>query len=167
VTPDGVRPSADARQTQHGAATVARIVHTLQQALRDEPLQHAGQRAWVQVHGGRQVSRGDPGEEPDDAQHEPLRTRDANLGGHALGSPLEAVDDGPEQLHELEDVGQTVANVSARCVPRCRHGVLRLRFPSIVHDSRFALKRRGQIGPKRHARGGDRRLVVVGRRRSR
>ena len=52
-------------------------------------------------------------EEADDAKRQPLRSGDADLCSHALRRLFEPVNDGPQQLHELQDGGEVIGSVVA------------------------------------------------------
>ncbi|MEZ5286781.1 MAG: hypothetical protein R2712_18615 [Vicinamibacterales bacterium] len=56
-------------------------------------------------HDGGELTGREAGEQAHDTQDEALRAGDAGAGAHALGGGLDAVNDRPEQLHELEHVG--------------------------------------------------------------
>ena len=50
----------------------------------------------------------DPGELTNDADDQPLRARDAEPLPHPLRDSLQTVIHGPEQTHELQDVGKVL-----------------------------------------------------------
>jgi hypothetical protein len=101
-----IRTESPRGEPQHGTAAIARIVGAYQQALCGEPLNHSGQRARMNMQHDRQLACRESRKQTDDAEHESLRSRDADVAVHALGEALETVNDGPEHAHELQHVWQ-------------------------------------------------------------
>lgn len=64
-------------QPENRAAAIPRVVQPQQQPLRDEPLQHAGKGAGMNVKHRGQVARRQPGKEAHDPKDEPLGPRHA------------------------------------------------------------------------------------------
>ncbi len=113
----GVDPRAAGGEPQHRAPSIARIVDPAEEPLRDQPLQHARERAGMHVQDGGEVSCRHTRKETDDAEHEPLRPGDPHLAGHTLRGGLESMHHGPEQLHELQhgrQVGERISGVGGR-----------------------------------------------------
>ena len=108
TTPDVVDAMPTSGQPEDRSAPIRRVLHPQQQPLRDQPLQHAGERAGMHVKDRSQVPRRESGEETDDPKDEALRPSDPEVGRHPLGCLLHPVNDGPQQLHELQDVWQLV-----------------------------------------------------------
>jgi hypothetical protein len=93
-------------EDEHGTAAIARVARPSYEALPDKALEYAGDSAGMEVEDLRQRSRRHPGEQADDSQHKPLRAGHPEHLRHLLRAHLERVDNGPEQPHELKDVGQ-------------------------------------------------------------
>jgi hypothetical protein len=110
TAPGSVHMCTTRRELKDCAPAITWIINASQQSLRHQTLQHARQRAWVQVKDGRQISGGDPREEPDDAQRQSLWPGHTDLANHPLRRLLEAVHNGPQQLHEVKDVRQIVSS---------------------------------------------------------
>ena len=68
-----------------------------------EPLQHAGERARVDVQELGHLAGGDAGEASDHPDDEALRARDAEPRLHPLGRGLQRVIERPERPQEVED----------------------------------------------------------------
>jgi hypothetical protein len=94
------------RQGEHRTPAVAWIVGAREQSLPYQSLDDAGQGAGMDVQFGRQVTRRYPWEQPHNPQHQPLWAGDADLCGHPLGCAFDAMDNRPQELHELQDVWQ-------------------------------------------------------------
>jgi len=92
-------------EPQDDAPPIASIVDALQEPLRGEPPEHARQCARVHVKDRGQFSRGQFRKESYDAKYQTLRPGDADFGAHPLRAPLHAMNDGPQLLHELQDIG--------------------------------------------------------------
>jgi hypothetical protein len=101
-----VGPAAAWSETKHCASAIAWIIGSCQQPLRDQAPNDSGQRAGVDVKNPGQISCRQTGEQTDDAQDEPLRTGDADFTPHPLRCSFQAVDHGPQQPHELQNIGQ-------------------------------------------------------------
>jgi hypothetical protein len=104
--PRNIRSSSALREAQYGAPSIARIVGTSQESLSDESLKHTGERAGMHVQYGRQIAGRHARKQANYAQHQSLWTRHPNLSGHSLRDALQSVDNGPEQLHELQYIGE-------------------------------------------------------------
>jgi hypothetical protein len=90
-------------ESESRAPAVSRVAFALQQPPRDESLQNPGNRARVQADDVRQRSRRQAGKLPHDPQHESLRSRDPQFVLHPFRHPLEAMLNGPEESHEIQD----------------------------------------------------------------
>jgi hypothetical protein len=96
-------PPAPGGEMEPSPPFVDRIDRPLDQALMLEALQDAGDGALVQVQGGCDVLRSHSGPRGDHPDGEALRTRDAQLAGEPLRSPLELMVERPEEAEELEN----------------------------------------------------------------
>ena len=84
---DRVHAGPACGEAEHGPPAIGRILGPRQQPLRHQPLEHAGQRARMDVHHARQVSRRQAREQPDDAKHEPLRAGHPDVAAHPERRP--------------------------------------------------------------------------------
>lgn len=100
----GIGAGAPRCEPQSGAPPVCRIGDSHQQALRDQTLHHTGEGARMHVKDGGEIAGRQAGKEADDAEDQPLRAGDPEIGGHRFRAALEAMHDRPEQLHEIEYV---------------------------------------------------------------
>ena len=102
-----VNKPAAPRQLEQRAAPIADVPDALKQALFDEPLQDAGERARMDMENLCQAAGGQAGSKPNDPEHQPLRPGDTQITRHTLRPALDSVHDRPQQLHELKHVGQS------------------------------------------------------------
>ena len=102
-----IDPGAAGREPQHGPPPISWSGDAHQHALGDQPLQHAGKGAWMHMEDRGEIAGGDARGQPDDPQDQSLRASHAQIRGHALRAAFEAVDDCPQQLHEVEHVGKS------------------------------------------------------------
>jgi len=79
-----------------------------QQALVDQPSQHAGQGARVDVEQARQLAGRHAWKQSDGADHQPLGPGYADCQEHPLRRPLQRVHQRPQHAHELQHVVQIV-----------------------------------------------------------
>jgi hypothetical protein len=107
-----VDPGATCGEMENRATLIARIVRAREQPLGHQPSEHSGKCAGMDVKQCGELAGRQTGEQPDDAQHEPLRPGDAKLGRHSLGGRVQAMDERPEQAHELQHVGQRLSGYS-------------------------------------------------------
>jgi hypothetical protein len=101
-----IRSRSALREAQYGAPSIARIVGTSQESLSNESLKHTGERAGMDVQHGRQIAGRHARKQAHHAQHQSLWTRHSNFSGHSLRYALQSVHNGPEQLHELQYIGE-------------------------------------------------------------
>jgi hypothetical protein len=99
-----VRTLSTHRQSEYGTPAITRVINASHHLLLHQPLQDPGQCTRVQVEDRGEFPRREPRKQANHAQHEALRSRDADLTCHPLGPNLEPVDDGPQQLHELQHI---------------------------------------------------------------
>jgi hypothetical protein len=102
----GVGRRAFSSQAKHRTAAIGRIGHAYQQPLCLQAAENAGECARMDVEHGGNVTGRHTGKESDDTQDETLGAGDAKFCGHPFRVTVEAMHDGPQQLHEVKDVGQ-------------------------------------------------------------
>ena len=102
-----IDPGASGREPQHGPPPISWSGDAHQHALGDQPLQHAGEGAWMHMEDRGEIAGGDARGQPDDPQDQSLWASHAQIRCHALRAAFEAVDDCPQQLHEVEHVGES------------------------------------------------------------
>ena len=83
-----VHSGAAFRETQYRSSSITGIVGTGQESLSDQTVEHSGQRARMHVQHHRQIARRHPGEQTDDAEHQPLWARDADVTRHSFRDAL-------------------------------------------------------------------------------
>jgi hypothetical protein len=93
-------------EPQERASRVAWIGDPADQPAIGQPLQHARERAGVEVEETGQRSRRDPREAADHPYGKTLRPGDAQTCLHPLRGGLERVVEGPEQPYEFQDASQ-------------------------------------------------------------
>jgi hypothetical protein len=103
---DRIRPHAAFRELEYRTSPIVRIVGASQQAMADESLEHPGERAGMHAQHRRQIAGRQTGTQADDAKDQSLRAGDADLARHPLRGTLESMNHRPQQLHELQHVGQ-------------------------------------------------------------
>jgi hypothetical protein len=103
----GIDSGAAGREPQHGPPPIAWSGDAHQHALSDQPLQHAGEGAWMHMEDRGEIAGGDARKQPDDSQDQSLWTSHTQIRRHPLRAAFEAVDDCPQQLHEVEHIGES------------------------------------------------------------
>lgn len=101
-----IRFGAFRRQQENSSATVHLVFRPAEHSERGKPLEHSCERAWVDVKDLRQGPCRNARKEADHPEHEALRARHTQVGRHPLRAFLQAMDDRPEDPHELQDVRQ-------------------------------------------------------------
>ena len=117
-TPDGCQP-------EHGGPTVFSVRRPFQQALVDQPSQHAGQGARVDMEHAQLAGR-HAWKQSDGADHQPLGPGYADCQEHLrFRRPLQRVHQRPQHPHELQHIRQIVRRAAAApgpftCLPLYR-----------------------------------------------
>lgn len=93
------------RKSQLGAPPISGRRRPTHEALLDQSLQDAGERAGMNMKDVRELTRGETWEQTDDAQRQPLRPGHAPLLAHSFRRALQRVYQLPQQPHELQDFG--------------------------------------------------------------
>ena len=101
-----VRTFSSSRQPKDRTPPIARMIGAEHRPLLHQPLQHTGQRAGVYMKNRGELSRRQPWEQANHAQYESLWPGHTDGLRHSLGCRLKPVHNGPQQLHEAQDVRQ-------------------------------------------------------------
>ena len=102
----GVDAGSASGQRVHDPSAVVKALGPPEQSLPDEALRQNCQGARVDVQNPCEFTSRAVRKQADDAEHETLFSGHADVRAHPSRSSLHAMDDGPQQLEELENVRQ-------------------------------------------------------------